>query len=410
MIPRRLRTASLAGLLVVTGTGAGAGRHNVAPHPARYLYVWATMGSDTAPGPDMMVVIDANPASRSYARILTALTVDPAGRNAHHTEYVLPPRGPLFANDFDGDRTFLIDFSKPLAPRLAGRLPKVPHGRKLHSFARLPNGNVVATIQFGDSSVAGSPGGLAEFDAHGTLLRTGWSRDSTFPGAHIRTYGLTVLPNADRIVTTSSPMNDETTADVVQIWRLSDLTLLKTLAVQADSDSTSQQNPFEVRPLDDGTVMLNTYFCGFFRISGLTTTPRIERVLTLKGRNDAGCSVPVIISHYLIMPIAYAHRYATIDIANPQHPVEVASLQTRATFFPHWAASDPGSDRVVVTDQGNGVPVVRIALFDRTTGRLSWDMRFKDAAAASPGVSFDRAQWPNGEHGWAMPHGALFVP
>ena len=268
----------------------------------------------------------------------------------------------------------------------------------------------MATVQFGDSSVAGSPGGLAEFDAHGALLRTGWSRDSTFPGAHIRTYGLTVLASADRIVTTSAPMDRERTADVVQVWRLSDLTLLKTLAVPANADSVTQRRPFEVRALDDGTVLMNTYNCGFFRVSGLATTPRIDRVLTLPGRNDDGCSVPVIIGHFMIMPIAYAHRYATLDIADPEHPVEVASLPTSSTFFPHWASADPGSDRVVFTDQGDGVPMVKIANFDRSTGRLSWDPRFKDATAASPGVSYDRARWPNGARGMAMPHGAVFVP
>lgn len=407
---RRLHAASIVGLLFVTGAGPGAGDQDAAARPARFLYVWAGMGSDTAAGPDMMTVINADPASPRYGRILAALTVDSAGRMPHHTEFVLPPRGPLFANDYAADRTFLIDFSAPTSPRLAGRVAIVPNGRRLHSFARLANGNVVATVQFGDSSVEGSPGGLAEFDAHGALLRTGWSRDSTFPGAHIRTYSLTVLPSADRIVTTSSPMGREVTADVIQVWRLSDLTLLKTLAVPANADSVTQHRPFEARGLDDGTVMMNTYSCGFFRISGLAATPRIERVLTLPGRNDFGCSVPVIIGHFMVMPIAYAHRYATIDIADPEHPVEVASFRTSSTFFPHWASADPGSDRVVFTSQGDGVPVVKIADFDRATGRLSWDARFKDATAWSPGVSFDRSRWPNGAQGMAMPHGAVFVP
>ncbi|MGH7653168.1 MAG: hypothetical protein ACREN6_00765 [Gemmatimonadaceae bacterium] len=408
MIHRSLRTAMLFGFLLVSG--AVAGHWDAAPRPARYLYVWASIGSDSAAGPDLMVVLDANPSSPHYGSILAALTVDSAGRNAHHTEYVLPPRGPLVVSDYAADKAFLIDFSTPLSPRLSGRVAKVPHGRMLHSFARLPNGNVVATIQFGDSAIAGSPGGLAEFDRNGALLRSGWSRDSAFPAAHIRTYGLTVLPGADRAVTTSSPMSRETTADVIQVWRLSDLTLLKTLTVAADSDSVTQHRPFEVRALDDGTVMLNAYNCAFFHISGLTATPRITRVLTLPANDDAGCAVPVIIGHFMVMPIAYAHRYATIDIADPDHPVEVASLKTRSTFFPHWAAADPGSDRIVVTDQGDGVPVVKIVRLDRATGRLSWDPRFKDPVAASPGVSFDRAAWPNGARGMATPHGALFVP
>jgi hypothetical protein len=46
---------------------------------------------------------------------------------------------------------------------------------------------------------------------------------------------------------------------------------------------------------------------------------------------------------------------------------------------------------------------------DRTTGRLSWDERFRDQGATTPGVSYHRASFPNGVKGMAMPHGAVFV-
>ena len=112
----------------------------------------------------------------------------------------------------------------------------------------------------------------------------------------------------------------------------------------------------------------------------------------------------------MVMPIAYAHRIATIDISDPTHPKEVASFASDSTFFPHWAVADPGSDRIVVTDQGNGQPLVKMLHFDPATGELSWDATFKDSGATSPGVSFARASWPNGVHGMAMPHAAVFGP
>lgn len=70
---------------------------------------------------------------------------------------------------------------------------------------------------------------------------------------------------------------------------------------------------------------------------------------------------------------------------------------------------DPGSDRVVVTDQGDGPPMLVVGHFDRATGKLGWDQRFRDAGASKPGVSFARATWPSGVKGMAMPHGAVFV-
>ena len=55
------------------------------------------------------------------------------------------------------------------------------------------------------------------------------------------------------------------------------------------------------------------------------------------------------------------------------------------------------------------MPMVKIAHFDRATGRLAWDTTFKDPGATTPGVSYHRESWPNGVKGMAMPHGAVFV-
>lgn len=378
--------------------------------PSRYLYVWAGTGHDSTAGLNMVTVLDANPSSKTYGSVIAAQTVDSSGLMPHHTEFELPAKGPLFANDFKGDKSFMIDFSDPEHPRSSGQLARVPGGRMLHSFARLANGNVLATVQFGDSTVEGNPGSLAEFDSQGRLVRSGSSRDAEFPGARIRTYALAVVPAIDRVVTTSSPMGAERTADVVQVWRLSDLTLLKTLQVPAIAGDSTHMYPFELRGLDDGSVLMNTYYCGFFHLTNLDTKPQITRVLTLPQPKNIGCSVPQISGRFWIMPIAYAHRFATIDISDPANPKEIASFQTDTTFFPHWIASDPRSDRVVFTDQGDGPPMVMVAHLDKTTGHLSWDEAFRDSGSTKPGVSYKRASWPNGVKGMAMPHGALFVP
>jgi hypothetical protein len=404
-----LRRSTLAVLLLVA-IGARPNNNSVQAKPSRYLYVWAGAGHDSTKGVDMMTVLDADPASKTYGAVLSALTVDSSGLMPHHTEYVLPAKGPLFANDYTGNKSFLIDFSNPLKPRLSARLAGVPGGRMVHTFIRLPDGNVLVTYQFGDSTVAGNPGGIAVFDSHGRLLRQGSSRDAAFPGARIRTYGLAALPASDRAITTSSPMDNEKTANVVQIWRLSDVTLLKTLAVPVVQGDSAERYPFEIRPLADGSVLLNSYACGFYRLTDIATNPQITRVLALPEPKNFGCSVPLLTGHFWIMPIAYAHRFATIDISDPTHPVEVASFPTDTTFFPHWIAADPGSDRVVFTDQGDGAPMVMVAHLDSKTGHLSWDEAFRDAGAAKRGVSYNRPSWPNGLKGMAMPHGALFVP
>jgi hypothetical protein len=379
--------------------------------PSRYLYLWAGSGTSKKDGVDMIAVLDADPASPKYGAVVGALTVDTAGRMPHHSEFNLPAHGPLFVNDFSADRSFLIDYSNPAHPKLAGRLMPVPGAHTAHSFARTPSGNVVATIQFGDGKQAGNPGGLAEFDNTGKLIRFGSSSDPAFPTAHIRTYALTILPKIDRIVTTSSPMDTETVANIIQVWRMSDLKLIKTLDVPKVTTDSSYRYPFEVRTLPDGrTALVNTYSCGFYHVTNLEGDPKLERVMAMPQPKNFGCSVPIIVGHFMLMPIAYAHRYANIDIADPSHPVEVSSVATDTTFYPHWVARDPGSDRVVVDDQGDGAPFVMIGHFDANTGKLTWEDKFRDAGAAKPGVSFMKDKWPNGLKGMMMPHGAVFVP
>ncbi len=407
-----LALAAIAPSMLAQSSGSGAGA-------SPFLFVWTgphmshSAGSGQAHdmASDFLTVLDADPASASYGRVIATIPVGVAGAMAHHIEYTLSNRGSLFTNDFLTGRVSIFDVRNPRAPRLTGTMDTVPQLRTPHTFARLPNGHMIVTFQFGRSSMEGDPGGIAEFDGDGRLVRSGSSADPAFPGARIRTYGLEVLPAIDRAITTSSPMGDETTADVIQLWRLSDLTLLRTIAVPPVAGDSLHRYPFEIRVLPGGrTAMMNSYYCGFYLLSDLEgDTPRIELVHAMRDPVRIGCSVPTIVGRYEVVPIAYGHRVVALDISNPAKPVEVSSLETDSTTFPHWSSADPGSDRLVVTEQGDGDPRVMLVRLDPATGRLSWDERFRDAGTTRPGISFSRAEWPHGHAGAVMPHGAVFA-
>ncbi len=409
--------AAVASLLALALLGTGCAREgrSATRQGSPYLYVW-TGPLETKQGPskgnDFLAVLDADPTSSRYGTVLATADAGVPGMMAHHAEYVLPAGRPLFANDYMAGKIFLLDVSHPTAPRLVRRIDDIPGYRRPHTFARLPNGNVVATLQFGDGKLPGDPGGLGEFAPDGRLLRTGSSADPNFPGARIRTYGLQLLPGIDRAVTTSSPMDDEKTANVVQIWRLSDLHLLRTLAVPGIPGDSVQTAPFEIRALADGrSVFFNTYYCGFYYLSGLDTDhPTLELVHSLQAPRRIGCSVPTLAGRYWIMPVAYGHSVIALDIRDPRHPREVSKLETDTVFKPHWSTPDPRSDRIVIVGQDDGEARVRMARLDRTTGRLSWDDSFRDPGAARPGIAFANRKWPQGSVPLAMPHAALFGP
>ena len=387
---------------------------------SKHLYVWAgpsmppssgeAMKHDAAPtGEDFVTVFDADPASATYGKVVGSATTGVPGMMAHHIEYTLPAGHAMFANDYGAGKVFLLDVSNPATPRVVQRIDSVPGFRKPHSFARLPNGNVIASLQFGDGRASGNPGGIGEFDPTGRLIRTASSADSAFPGARIRTYGLELLPAIDRIITTSAPMDTEMTAHVMQVWRLSDLRLLKTIAAPPIPGDSLYYYPFEVRALDDGRrALLNTYYCGFYLLSGLDTpAPTATLVHTMREPRRIGCAVPTRVGRFWVMPIAYSHVIVTLDLSDPTKPTQVSELRTDTTFLPHWSSADPGSDRVVIVGQDDGEPRVLMARLDRTTGRLTWDERFR-SDPASRGVSFARPDWPHGSAAGAMPHGAVF--
>src|SRR5687767_5297763 len=137
----RKSVSSMSLLFLVLMTAAfGQSKEATAQQPSRYLYVWAGNAEHrpdhSATGMSMIAVFDANPASKSYGSLVNVLTVDSAGKMPHHTEFSPPSNATsFFANDFGADRSFLIDFSNPASPRLAGQTAKVPGARVMHSFA-----------------------------------------------------------------------------------------------------------------------------------------------------------------------------------------------------------------------------------------------------------------------------------
>ena len=174
--------------------------------------------------------------------------------------------------------------------------------------------------------------------------------------------------------------------------------------------------PFEPRVMPDGSVLLNTYGCGFYRVTNIATAPAVHNVYTIDipiervpADRHAACGVPVISSHYWVMSVGKLHSLIALDIADPEHPREVARLVADSVFRPHWMAKDPGSNRIIVGAENGGESRMLMARLDTVTGRLTWDDTFRSSDGAL-GVSFVRQRWPHGDSGEAFGHAALFRP
>jgi hypothetical protein len=403
----------------------------MAPHVATaqssYLFVWA--GGSGPAASDFVATIDANPASRSYGRVVASVPTGSLGM-PHHTEQELGPNGHLLANDFPAGRTWLFDLHDPLKPRIITSFGDVAGFSHPHTFSRLANGHVLTTFQYRadattekqmrsptggmagmTSSLPNVTGGLVEMDERGKPLMSASAADPSIKDHFIYPYSVLPMPGIDRAVSTTTDMNPGdtvATSQWVQIWRLSDLKLLRTIALPPGSGTHIKANEFtgEPRLLADGrSVYIHTFNCGLYLLSNVAgSAPAAKLVHAFDGSD---CGVPVLTSHYWIQTVPADHGLVTLDVSDPEHPREVSRVSVGAGEQPHWIAIDHTGRRIVLNSGGKGNRLF-IINFDPANGRMAVDSAFRDSGNSKPGISLAGANWPHGFNGNVVPHGVVF--
>jgi hypothetical protein len=386
--------------------------HSREPEPStsgHYLSAWTGDADDK--GNDFLAVIDADPVSPNYGHLVTTLVTDQKTEYVHHTEYTMPASGMLFANDHYAGRTFIFDVRDPLHPKTVASFTGMDGYMHPHSFLRLPNGHVLATFQHSHQGMAsgsqGESGGLVEIDDTGKVIRSASTADPAFPDGLLTPYGLVVLPDLDRIVSTNSSMHqvDIFRGVTYQVWRLSDLKLLHTEYFDVGDNRYAHISPEEPRRGPDGSVFVQTLGCGLERITDIDSDhPASHLVYTFPGN---WCGVPTIVGHYLIQTAPNVHAAIVLDIANAAKPVEVSRFKFTDDYRPHWSGWDAKTNRVVVTPGPSGNTRLYLLKFDPQTGALTMDESFHDADG-KPGFNFTNQDWPHGWKGTGAPHGVVF--
>jgi hypothetical protein len=217
-----------------------------------------------------------------------------------------------------------------------------------------------------------------------------------------------VLPGIDRVVSTNSSMHlDDIFSGVTyQVWRLSDLKLLKTAYFNVGENRYAQIGPEEPRLAPDGSIFVQTLGCGLERITGVEKDePKSQLVYTFPGN---WCGVPTIVGHFLVQPVPAVHGLIVVDIANAAKPVEVSRVKLSDTYSPHWTAWGERTQRLVVTSSPAIVDHrLYLLKLDLATGAISVDDAFRDGDGKA-GFNFAERDWPQGWKGSGAPHGAVF--
>lgn len=402
----------LATVTVTLGCGRTSEIPADAPNsvgPSPFVYVWA--GAEEEGRSDFLAVIDTDPESATYTEVLATVPVGLKG-GAHHSEHVMPSGDSLFVNSFSAGESFVIDLSDPLNPRVASSFGAIGDYTYPHTFERLPNGHVLATFQTkGEGNEI--PGGLVELDPSGTLVRASDAADATDP--ELRAYSVTPIPRLDRAVSTTSDMHGEVPGASFQVWRLSDLRLLKTVVLEPGERGYEDRETAEVRLLSDSvTAIMTTFTCATYRLHGLDSnqpTAELVNVLPWSTFETDSCGIPATYGNIWLQ--TYQHSTGSslmsFDVSDPSSPVLLSQLEWDEPWSPHWISIEPGGRRVVLTS-GTGATRTKVLLInlDSETGEMTFDESFRDRGSEEIGVEFDRSSWPHGEAGPAKPHGAVF--
>src|SRR5213593_119549 len=387
-----------------------------------YLLVWA--GDADRQSSDFLAVLDADPTSPSYGKVLRTYPV--ASRGNEPQALIAAPRADrrVFASGVLTNRTFVFDVRQPLAARLV-HIDEPRAGRRFgapHDYVTLPNGHVLGTCT--DAlRYRGEPREILAADPAARHLI-------------IAPFGAAASPSVGRLVTTNAGHGYAATTRgermpgiSVQVWKLDGPSFLKTTILDAGKRGEENLGPITARFLQRKPMLyVSTDQGGGLYASDSIDTPNPTFQLVFDfgpGALGGGTAITAD-DRFLVEALAGSSRVVSLDLADPWHPKLVSAVRLDRDPLntskarqggPHGVAMSADGTRIAVADYTVDVPGYRqdgdhrvyMLRLDPATGRLRIDGAFQDELSGEVGVSFERASWPHGETGPARPAGLLFV-
>lgn len=438
-----MRWAAVVGAAIVFSTAGCARGPKTPPFTGEpYLAVWA--GDADRQNSDFLAVVDVDPSSATYGKVLRTYPVRSRGNEPHAVGMRERSDRRLFAGGLLTNRTFVFDLRQPLA----GRLMTVDDGgpaRKFwapQAFVTMPNGHVVATCSdparyHGDPvELVNAPGGLLELGADGQPVREVSGADPNARGLVVAPSGGVALPGIDRLVTTNeahgftaTTRGDALPGISVQVWRLKDLKLLKTVVLEAGPRGEENLAPAMPVALHRHPVVLvdTSQGGGVYASDSVDTDLTTFKLVYDFGGDTAGGDAAVTPDdRFYVVALAARNRVVSLDVSDPWHPKPVSAVRfdrdpgdsgRERAGGPSALAMSADGTRIVVADYTVDVPGLKrdgdrriyMLRLDPATGALRFDTAFRDEATGEVGLDFNRTQWPHGETGAARPHGVAFL-
>ena len=361
------------------------------------LYVW-TSDAD-AKQPDFLTVVDADPKSPRYGKILTTVpTGSTVDNEAHHFGYTVNADR-IFAGGLISNRLFIYDVkTDPQHPKLIKTIPDLGALSGYtgpHTYYAVPGGVMIAMLGSKDGT---GPGALIRLDEQGNFVSALPAPNRPDDPGYM--YDVGVKPELNRMVTSSwthphhfraNPIAPENVGDAVVVWDWKAGTVLQVEHLD--------KMPLEVR-WQHGPAARG----GFINCAGASTIwywedkdgkVAFSRVIQLPA-NSTPADVRISYDNRLLYVSLFSgNAVQQYDVADPLHPKFVSEVKLQE---PNMMKLTPDSRRLYVSNSLlsnlDGKVPFRVWLLNVGTGGMTLDDKFV--------VDFD--QFPTGA---GRPHDML---
>lgn len=320
------------------------------------MYAW--FGDDDQYNPDFVAVIDFDPYSLNYGRLITTSPLSGLhafGNEPHHAGLVKETKtlavGGLLSVLSGQDEVFFYDVTNPLVPIFTRSLD-VPNSYATDEFLNLSNGNFFVTMMGG--ATGGEPGRVAEFDKNGQLLKE-WPNNP--PADGFSPHGISIRPEVNLMVTTDFVVPASTIGgpivvqNKVRIWDLSKREIINAVSMpNAGGTMDIQLIPRDAKkravvPGQGGKLWLVNTVAGsakpvfdFTKVLGQGNTPIPHIVkFTADGKR-------------MFVSLYGSSSVAMFDSTFPDFPVLLSVVALGQNAGPHYIRLTKDEKRLVVTD------------------------------------------------------------
>ncbi len=355
---RSWRAGIMAGALALGVTAMwGTARAHDGERTERYLYVWA--GDQARTAPDRLAVVDFDPTSATYGRIVATRPLpEPgaSGNEPHHVGLSSDGRtlalGGLLSVLKGQDEIFFFDVSKPASPRFISSVDP-PLSAITDEFYPIPGGGYLVTMMGGPQGH--HPGRVVEFDRQLHLVEEHPDRP---PADGFNPHGISVRPELNLMLTSDFICPSTTLHAVpgnldlrgsIRVWDLSARTIRKTIQVPGAGGTIDVK-------LIPGDHRARAYTAGMLDDTLYLVDPRAGRATPVFDFSTiATGGWPQLIrmtadGTRLFITMNVAGRVAMFDTSDPEHPALLSVLDLGIGSGPHYLALTRDERRLVVSD------------------------------------------------------------